>query len=165
MITYTYVACDVSIYACVCTDQIGMADIHASIMLATHPFCMLGMSSLLQTCSMPARVHGPRLRKVDFLTQNLLYCKTSERSRNQGWNFADIKLSMSQKVDSSAARVGLGNLRRGEASLFLVSTAQSCKSWWNQTSCVLLGLKNMLWWTCAFQECALEKRGNRLSSY
>lgn len=159
MVVSPYIACDVPIYACVCTDQIGMADIHTSIKLVTYHFFVLGTSSLLQSCSMPARVQGSHPRRVDFLTQNLLYCKTTERSRNRDWNFADIKLSMSQKVDSSAARVELGKLRRGEASLFLVSTAQSCKNWWNQNSCVLLGLKDVLWWTCAFQECALEKTG------
>lgn len=60
---------------------------------------------------------------------------------------------------------GWGDLRRGEASLFLVSIAQSCEKWWKQASSVLPGLKNdVLWWTCAFLEFTLGNTGNRLAS-
>lgn len=85
-------------------------------------------STLLHPCSIPSWVHGSHPRKVDFLTQNLLYCKTAEESKNQNWNFEDKKFRMNQNVDSRAVLPGwgLGDLR-GEASLFLVSTARSCE--------------------------------------
>lgn len=47
------IACDISTYVHMCADLIGMADI-PSIMLATYHFFMLGTSSLLQPCLMPA---------------------------------------------------------------------------------------------------------------
>lgn len=112
--------------------------------------CSTPVQSLLHPCSIPSWVHGSHPRKVDFLTQNLLYCKTAEESRNQNWNFADKKFRMSQNVDSRAVLPGWGwGDLRGEASLFLVSTARSCEDWWAQVSGVLPGLKKMLWWTCA----------------